>query len=118
MLQPALRRVAATAAVTTLALGGLTALAGPAVADPEPGKASNMGLCSSYLGKLPAPTWPPFGPDQETLGGNARSGVNLIIVNYGHMLHDSPANPGELYRVRARQHPTDPAEVECTKRGA
>ena len=111
MRSRALRRAVTAAATTALALSGLTALAGPAAADPQPGKPSNMGLCSSYLADLPAPA-----PVGETLGGNARSGVNLLILRMGHLLPDRPENPGDLYKVRARQHPTDPAAVECTPR--
>jgi hypothetical protein len=88
--------------------------AGQAQAEPAPGIRSNMGLCSSYLAGLPAPVFPPASGD--VLGGNARSGVNLIVKDYGFLLEDHPASPGELYRVRARQHPTASAEDECQRR--
>jgi hypothetical protein len=107
-------RSSARTATVALLLVGTGCIAAPAHADPAPGIRSNMGLCSSYLAGLPAPVFPPAG--SEPLGGNARSGVNLIVKDYGWMLADAPASPGELYRVRARQHPTDPAEVECTRR--
>jgi hypothetical protein len=88
--------------------------AGQAHADPAPGVRSNMGLCSPYLAGLPAPVFPPAG--SEPLGGNARSGVNLFLTGYGELLSDQPSSPGELYKVRAQQHPTAPAEVECERR--
>lgn len=72
-----------------------------------------MGLCSPFLGGLPAVTDPFTG---EMLGGNARSGVNLLINRYGLLQPDQLENPGQLYRVRAHEHPTAPAEVECLPR--
>lgn len=102
--------IASTAAVTAVLL-----VAGPASAakpdDHAPGLRSNMGLCSSFLAKLDPPV---FGG--ETLGGNARSGVNHLIKRIGPMLPDAPHSPGDLYKVRAHQHPDAPAEQECTPR--
>lgn len=84
-----------------------------AVADPLPGTQSNLGLCSPYLGGLPAVLDPITG---DALGGNARSGVNLLIKRYGMLQPDQLANPGQLYRVRAHEHPTASAEDECLQR--
>ena len=109
-----LTRSGTTAATLTVVLVGTIIAAGQAHAEPAPGVRSNMGLCSSYLAGLPAPVFPPAGT--EPLGGNARSGVNLIIKDYGERLVDQPSSPGDLYKVRARQHPTAPAEVECERR--
>lgn len=109
-----LSRVRSTTAAVAVVLTGTLLTAGQAHAEPAPGIRSNMGLCSSYLAGLPAPVFPPAGTDP--LGGNARSGINLILKDYGHLLDDRPGSPGELYRVRARQHPTAPAEVECQQR--
>jgi hypothetical protein len=109
-----LRRSITTTASVLLVLCGTVSTAAQAHADPAPGIRSNMGLCSSYLAGLPAPVFPPAG--SEPLGGNARSGVNLIITGYGELLSDQPSSPGDLYKVRARQHPTAPAEVECERR--
>ena len=94
---------------------GAGLLAGPAQAAPEapPGTPSNMGLCSPFLAGLPSPVDPVTG---EFLGGNARSGVNQLIIRYGELQPDALSNPGELYRVRAREHPVAPAEQECLPR--
>ncbi len=100
--------------VTPCALGALAAV--PAAADgngPPPGAPSNMGLCSPYLAGLDAPRSP---IDREVLGGNARSGVNLLIKQIGPSLPDQLQSPGELYRIRAREHPTDGAQQECLPR--
>jgi hypothetical protein len=58
---------------------------------------SNMGLCSSYLGQL-----------------QVRDDVNAIIRQFGDQL--GIGSPGELYRVRAKQHVNGPAEQECSPR--
>ena len=81
-------------AAVVLALGQ----AAPGHAAAPPGAPSNLGLCSPYLAGLPAPVDPFTG---ETLGGNARSGVNLLIQRYGLLQPDQLANPGQLYSVRA-----------------
>ena len=107
-------RFSTTAAAVAVLVAGMGLTAGQAHADPAPGIRSNMGLCSSYLAGLPAPVFPLAGP--EPLGGNARSGVNLIVKDYGWLLDDQPSSPGELYRVRARQHPTASAVAECQQR--
>lgn len=61
---------------------------------------SNMGLCSSYLGHL-----------------RARDDVNHLVKELGPFLPDGPyTSPGELYRIRARQHPNASAEAECERR--
>jgi hypothetical protein len=75
------------------------------------GQRSNLGLCSPYLAGLDAPVFA-----GETLGGNARSGVNLLIKLIGPMLPDQLNSPGELYRIRAHEHPTDSAQDECLPR--
>jgi len=79
--------------------------------DPSVGQRSNMGLCSPYLAGLDAPVFA-----GDTLGGNARSGVNLLIKRIGPLLPDQLGSPGELYRVRAHEHPTDSAQDECLPR--
>ena len=92
-------------------------LAAPAAqGDTGPGSASsgqrsNLGLCSPYLAGLDSPVFA-----GETLGGNARSGVNLLIKLIGPMLPDQLNSPGELYRIRAHEHPTDSAQDECLPR--
>ena len=63
-------------------------------------RVSNMGLCSSFLGQL-----------------GARAEVNHLVQEIGPFLPDGPYNnPGELYRIRARQHPNAPAATECLQR--
>jgi hypothetical protein len=52
----------------------------------------------------------------DLLGGNARSGVNQLIIRYGQLQPDELSNPGELYKLRAREHPSAPAEQECLPR--
>ncbi len=113
-MRPVALRSAGLACSLLVALGaGL--LAGPAQAAPEApvGTPSNMGLCSPYLAALPAPVDPVTG---ELLGGNARSGVNQLIIRYGELQPDALSNPGELYKVRAREHPLTAAEQECLPR--
>jgi hypothetical protein len=94
-----MRRRAVAALVIAGALG---AGASPAVAagnDPGDTPAapvvSNMGLCSAFLGQL-----------------GVRDFVNHLIKS-GVFEVDTP---GELYRIRAREHPGRPAEVECLAR--
>lgn len=113
-MTPPVRRSVRVASSVTLLVGALT-VAGPAWAAPSapPGTPSNMGLCSPFLAGLPAPLDPVTG---DTLGGNARSGVNQLIVRYGELQPDALSSPGELYRVRAREHPSAPAEQECLPR--
>lgn len=114
MRSSALHQAAAvTAIAAACAVGGGTVLAGAAAADPVPGQPSNMGLCSAFLAKLPAPVM-----QGDALGGNARSGVNQLILILGATLPDHLDKPGDLYKVRARQHPTAPAVEECTPRRA
>ena len=113
-MTPVIRRSVRLACSLALVLGaGL--LAGPAQAAPRApeGAPSNMGLCSPFLAGLPAPVDPVTG---ELLGGNARSGVNQLILRYGELQPDAPSNPGELYKIRAREHPSAPAEQECLPR--
>ncbi len=68
-----------------------------------PSTASNMGLCSSYLAQLEVPGQ-----------GNIRADVNHVIKKYGPFLGLS--SPGDLYKVRAKQHVNGPAPQECTPR--
>lgn len=104
--------VSALSAATALALGQAAAPAAYAdESDPSVGHRSNLGLCSPYLAQLDAPV---FGAD--TLGGNARSGVNLLIKLIGPLLPDELNSPGELYRIRAHEHPADSASLECVPR--
>jgi hypothetical protein len=66
---------------------------------------SNMGLCSSFLAQLE----PPPG------ASNVRALVNHLITQAppGTFEVDTP---GELYRVRAKQHVNGPAPQECLER--
>ena len=78
--------------------------AGIVHADPDGGPAvpvvSNMGLCSPFLAKA-----------------GVRADVNHLIREIGPFLPDGPYNsPGELYRIRAREHPNAPAAAECLQR--
>lgn len=67
---------------------------------PARSRVSNMGLCSAYLGQL-----------------GARAQVNALVRKLGPFLPDGPFDsPGELYRIRARQHPNSTAELECEQR--
>lgn len=108
------RRAAAIVTLTGSLVGSVGA-AVPAYAAPNApaGTPSNLGLCSPFLAGLPSPLDPATG---EPLGGNARSGVNLLIVRYGEMQPDGLSNPGELYRIRAHEHPTASAADECLPR--
>lgn len=91
--------VATAAAVVVLGAPGASAEPPP----PEFGR-SNMGLCSSFLAQLDVPG-----------AGNVRALVN-------HLITESPPGtlevdtPGELYRVRAKQHVNGPAPIECLER--
>jgi hypothetical protein len=84
-----------------LALGLVLGAGSPALAASDPGDTpagpvvSNMGLCSAFLGQL-----------------GARDLVNQLILT-GAFEVDTP---GELYRIRAREHPGRPAELECLAR--
>lgn len=99
--------------VLATSLLGVSAYATPAMAEAPAGAPSNLGLCSPFLGSLDPVTDPVTG---ETLGGNARSGVNLLINRYGMLQPDQLANPGQLYSVRAHEHPTASAADECLPR--
>ncbi len=91
--------VAATVAASAL-LGASGAVAEP----PSPGQkpyeagASNMGMCSAFLASL---------------------GVRDLV---NHLIQDNPGafdgatSPGELYRVRAKQHENLPPPLECLAR--
>jgi hypothetical protein len=87
----------AVAVVAVMALVGSTASA------EVPSTASNMGVCSSYLAQLDVPGQ-----------GNIRAEVNHVIVQYGDVL--GLTSPGDLYKVRARQHVNGPPAEECTPR--
>ena len=71
---------------------------------PAPGQrpyeagASNMGMCSAFLAHL-----------------GVRADINhLIQENPGAF--DGAQSPGQLYRVRAKQHENLPPPLECLKR--
>jgi hypothetical protein len=64
---------------------------------PARGEASNMGLCSAFLGQL-----------------QARDDVNRILKERGGLLGID--SPGELYRIRAQEHPDASAADECLQR--
>ena len=88
--------------LTVAAVGVLPAGAPLAQPDGGPGQAhvSNMGLCSAFLAQI-----------------GARADVNHLIKEIGPFLPDGPFDsPGELYRIRARQHPNAPAAQECLPR--
>ena len=93
------------AVVVGLVVGAIGVVpAGSALAEPDgtPGQAhvSNMGLCSAFLGQI-----------------GARAEVNHLLKEIGPFLPDGPYNsPGELYRIRARQHPNATAAQECLAR--
>ncbi len=108
-----MRAVALAAAAVAVTALASAAPAQAAAGGSTDGARSNLGLCSPFLAGLPAPVDPVTG---ATLGGNARSGVNLLIQRYGEQQPDHLANPGQLYRVRAHEHPTDSAAEECLPR--
>lgn len=108
-----IRALGALLAPLALVVAAAPAQAAGEGAGPAPGIRSNMGLCSSYLASLPSPLDPFTG---EALGGNARSGVNLLIKALGPLLPDHLDSPGELYRIRAHEHPDASAEEECLPR--
>ena len=82
-----------------LALPTVTQAKGPGDT-PASGNASNMGLCSAFLGQL-----------------GSRSDVNELLRELGAFLPDGPFdNVGELYRIRAKEKPTASAAEECLPR--
>jgi hypothetical protein len=83
----------------------LVAPAAWADAPPSDFGRSNMGLCSPFLAQLP----PPAG------GGTVRALINHLILTAPEGTYEVET-PGELYRVRAKQHVNDPAPLECLKR--
>jgi hypothetical protein len=95
------------ALATLLAAGTIVLGSGPALgAAKNPGETpakpvvSNMGLCSPFLGQL-----------------GVRPEVNRLVRELGPFLPDGPFdNTGELYRLRAQQHPNATAEQECLAR--
>jgi hypothetical protein len=100
------RRWTMAAAPLACLLGlGLAGQAGAVVDEPgtQPWEAgaSNMGLCSAYLGQT-----------QGRLEPNARAEVNHLIqtLPFGY------TSPGELFSVRARQEVSLPPEQECVRR--
>lgn len=74
-------------------VGGRTAVGATGV----PSTASNLGVCSSYLGQL-----------------QVRDDVNHAIQENGQAY--GLDSPGELYRVRAHQHVNGTPEQECVQR--
>lgn len=102
--QRASRRVAVSVMGVILVVAALPGAASAEARDPgeTPARAvvSNMGLCSAYLGQI-----------------GVRSDVNHLVKDLGPVLPDGPFDsPGELYRIRARQHPNASAEAECVQR--
>ena len=98
------RRAAVVVVGAVVTVSALPGSAGAEPADPgdTPARAvvSNMGLCSAYLGHR-----------------GVRSDVNHLVREFGPFLPDGPFDsPGELYRIRARQHPDATAETECVQR--
>lgn len=93
-----------TAAV---ALGALAAFASAASADQPTDDfgRSNMGLCSAFLAHLESPDG----------ASNVRALVNHLIQNAPPGTFEV-TTPGELYRVRAKQHVNAPAPLECLQR--
>jgi hypothetical protein len=91
--------------IACLIIGALvSAPAGSVFADPDDTPArehvSNMGLCSAFLAQI-----------------GARAEVNHLLKEIGPVLPDGPYNsPGELYRIRAQQHPNASAAQECLQR--
>ncbi len=89
--------------IVTLVAGALVASeqAAGAAADPSQtaadAGASNMGVCSSFIGRL-----------------QVRDDVNLVIIERGDALGLS--SPGELYRVRAQMSVELAPKDECVKR--
>lgn len=89
-----------------VAAGGLAVSSGHALAHGDPsdtpasGRASNMGVCSPFLGQL-----------------GVRPAVNELVRDLGPFLPDGPYDSaGELYRIRAREKPTGSPEEECLAR--
>ncbi len=86
-----MRRIIMVVAVAAL-MAAMMASAFPVLAEP-PLHASNMGVCSSFLGQQ-----------------QVRDDVNHLVKAKGY------ENPGEIYKVRARQHENLPPEQECLPR--
>lgn len=94
------RAAIAVCVVTLLAAPAVTHAADGPGDTPASGKASNMGLCSPFLGQL-----------------GIRPSVNALVRELGPFLPDGPfANVGELYRIRAKEKPTASAAEECLPR--
>ena len=67
---------------------------------PASGRASNMGICSPFLGQM-----------------GVRAEVNELLREFGPFLPDGPyESPGELYRIRAQEKPTGTPAEECLAR--
>jgi hypothetical protein len=100
-----MKRTAAVAIATAAAALLLAAPSASAEQPPPEFGRSNMGLCSSFLAQLDPP------PGES----NVRALIN-------HLITQSPPGtfevdtPGELYRVRAKQHINGPAPLECLQR--
>ncbi len=95
-------RLAAFVLVFGAALGSVPAGVGHAAPDGGPAQpvVSNMGLCSAFLAQA-----------------GVRADVNHLIREFGAFLPDGPyLSPGELYRIRAREHPDASAAEECVQR--
>jgi hypothetical protein len=76
---------------------GSLVLGGSAASADVPSTASNMGLCSSYLGQM-----------------QVRDDVNQTIKDFGDVL--GLDSPGALYSVRAHQHVNGTPQEECQRR--
>lgn len=91
--------VAVFGVVLCASAGSVVAGDGPSDT-PASGRASNLGVCSPYLGQL-----------------GVRPEVNELVRELGPFLPDGPYDSvGELYRLRAKDKPTGTAEEECLAR--
>ena len=80
-------------------LGSVSASGNPSET-PASGRASNMGVCSPFLGQL-----------------GIRPDVNELVRELGPFLPDGPyESAGELYRIRAQEKPTGSPAQECVAR--
>lgn len=86
------------AGVAALGLAGVAGAEPPAPGErPTEAGASNMGICSSYLGQT-----------------GHRAAVNHLILEFGPVL--GVESPGELYRQRAKERNEGTPEEECLPR--
>ncbi len=91
--------VAVVGVALSVSAGSVAAGGGPSDT-PASGQASNLGVCSPYLGQL-----------------GVRPQVNELVRELGPFLPDGPYDSvGELYRQRAKDKPTGSAPEECLAR--